>query len=101
MSTLARSNGWRGFDGIGAKVPGGWQFDCDGMPTMMGCGAQVTVTRRWSKVGKKTSGWLVVYGLCFPDERPDDKHGHDLDVVLTYCPSCAAVVEAQDKARRP
>lgn len=97
MTALARRNGWRGFDNAGAveRVDGGYEYVCDGMPSLMGCGSRVTVSRKWSKVGVKKSGWLVTYGQCFPDEIADDKHGNDLDVVLTFCPSCAAVVKQQ------
>lgn len=87
MSELARANGWRGFDGIGAKVPGGYQYDCDGMPTMMGCGESIVITRKLARTGLKKSGWLVCYGT-------DDDGSDDLDVVLTFGPSCAAVVAA-------
>lgn len=89
MTALAKRNGWRGFDGIGERVDGGYEYRCDGMPRLMGCGETVTVPRRWAKVGTKKSGWLVCYGECFPDETADDDQGHDLDVVLTFCPSCA------------
>jgi hypothetical protein len=106
MSAEARRNGWRGFDGIGKKVErggfghppltSGWEYDCDGMPTLMGCGAHVIVTRRFARVGVKKTGWLVCYGR---DEGPgDDGKGNDLDVVLAFCPSCRAVVERQDAA---
>lgn len=100
MSAEARSNGWRGFDGIGEKVDGGWLYRCDGMPSMSGCGEQITVPRRFARVGTKSTGWLVTYGQCFPEEAGDDKHGNDLDVVLTFCPSCAAVVKEQDELRK-
>lgn len=113
MSAEARANGWRGFD-IGEKVErgefgnppktSGWLYRCDGMPTMMGCGQDMVVTRRWSRVGKKKSGWLVCFGLeaKTPDTRFDDPDGWvpDEDVVLTFCPKCAAVVEEQEKARQ-
>lgn len=98
MTAEARANGWRGFDGIGEKVDGGWEFVCDGMPHPMGCGERIVVTRRWTKVGTKKSGWLVTYGQCCPDETADDKHGRDLDVVLTFGPSCAEVVRNQTAA---
>lgn len=96
--TTARANGWAGFDNLGLRVPGGWQFDCAGMPTLMGCGGQVTVPRRWTRVGVKKSGWLVCYGLePKPGSEgrfdvPDDWE-EDHDVVLTFCPRCAAVVQ--------
>jgi len=96
----ARANGWRGFEGIGERVPGGYQYDCNGMPTMMGCGGQVVVSRRWARVGIKKSGWLVCYGMepKTPDSRFDDPDSwfEDQDVVLTFCPSCAAVVEKKE-----
>ena len=95
MSALARANGWRGFDGIGERVDkgefghgptrGGWRYCCDGMPTMRGCGQEVTVSRRFSRVGKKSTGWLVCYGQDFDGTL-------DTDVVLTFCPSCAATL---------
>lgn len=100
MSAEARRNGWRGFDGLAEKVDGGWEYRCDGMPSMFGCGSTLTVTRRWSKVGTKKSGWLVCYGqepkpgarghFDNPDEWEDDH-----DVVLTFCPLCADVVKQQ------
>ena len=96
MTALARRNGWRGFDNIGERIEGGWLYRCDGMPTLMGCGAEVVVSRRLTRVGKKSTGWLVTYGKCFPDETADDTHGNDLDVVLTFCPSCAAAVHEQE-----
>jgi hypothetical protein len=98
MSGEARRNGWRGFDGIGEKVEGGWLYRCDGMPSLRGCGGEIVVTSRYARVGTKSTGWLVTYGKCFPDEQADDKHGNDLDVVLTFCPSCAAVVAEQERA---
>lgn len=73
MSGVARANGWRGFDGIGERVG----------------------RRRFARVGEKKSGWLVCYGT---DDGPgDDGKGNDVDVVLTFCPSCAAVVKEQDR----
>lgn len=107
MSAEARANGWRGFDNIGERVErggfgfpperGGWLYRCDGMPTLRGCGEELIVTRRLARVGKKSTGWLVCYGR--DDAGPgDDGKGNDLDVVLTFCPSCAAVVEQQDAA---
>lgn len=85
MSAEARANGWRGFDGIGQRTEGGHLYLCDGMPSQFGCGAELVVTRQLARVGKKSSGWLVCYGL--DDDNTDDK-----DVVLTFCPRCAAVV---------
>jgi hypothetical protein len=96
VSDLARKNGWAGFRGIGEKVEGGWLYRCDGMPSMFGCPQDVVVTRRFSRVGEKSTGWLVTYGRTSPDEPSDDNHGNDLDVVLTFCPSCAAIVKAQE-----
>lgn len=98
MTATARANGWHGFDGIGEKVPGGYQYDCDGMPTLMGCAGRIIVPRRWARVGKKkASGWLVCYGLepiraDLPLDDPANLY-EDKDVVLTFCPSCTTVVE--------
>ena len=94
MSALARRNGWRGFEGIGERVDGGWLYRCDGMPTPMGCGAEVVVPVRYARVGVKASGWLVCYGLDDPGAPGDDGKGNDLDVVLTFCQPCRAHVEA-------
>lgn len=93
MTALARRNGWRGFDNITERVVCGYEYACDGMPRLSGCGERITVSRRWTKVGEKKSGWVVMYGQCFPDEQADDDKGNDLDVVLTFCPSCAAEVD--------
>lgn len=99
MTAQARANGWDGFNNIGERVDGGWEYRCDGMPSLMGCGNTVTVTRKLTRTGTKKTGWLVTYGLCGDDEQADDQHGHDLDVVLTFCPSCAHVVREQENAR--
>ena len=110
MSAEARENGWRGFDGIGDRVErggfghapnqGGWLYRCDGMPSLSGCGQEMIVPRRWSRVGIKSTGWLVCYGQDSLDGTGgDDGKGHDLDVVLTFCPSCRAVVEEQANRR--
>jgi hypothetical protein len=100
MTALARQNGWDGFETAGTKVSGGYEYVCDGKPGGLGCGNTIKTTRRYSVVGrKKTSGWLVCYGLCFPDEKADDEYGHDLDVVLAFCPSCAAIVLEQEKSK--
>lgn len=109
MSAEARANGWTGFDDIGERVErggfghepktSGWLYRCDGMPRLMGCGAEVVVTRRWTRVGVKKSGWLVCYGLepNTPDAPLTDRSQlhEDHDVVLTFCPDCAAVVNQQ------
>lgn len=109
MSAEARANGWNGFEGIGEKVErggfghppktSGWLYRCDGMPWPAGCGQDIIVTRRWTRVGKKKSGWLVCYGLepNTPDAPFDDlsQWHEDHDVVLTFCPDCTKVVEAQ------
>jgi hypothetical protein len=99
VSALARRNGWRGFDNAGAveRVDGGWEYVCDGMPHPLGCGGRITVSRRWKTVGTKKDGWLVCYGLDGPSNVPFSEHTEpDLDVVLTFCPSCAAVVREQE-----
>lgn len=100
MSGLARANGWRGFESAGEKVPGGWLYRCDGMPTMMGCAEEVVVTRRWSRVGTKSTGWLVCYGKDDPGQPGDDGKGNDTDVVLTFGPRCAEVVREQERQAR-
>lgn len=93
-------NGWNGFAGIGERVDGGWLYRCDGMPRPMGCGAEVIVPRRFARVGLKKTGWLVCYGL--EPNTPDAPFGdrsqwhEDRDIVLTFCPSCAQVVQAQE-----
>lgn len=105
MGEVARANGWDGFRSFGTRVEGhGWEFRCDGMPTMMGCGASVYVTRRWAKVGVKSSGWLVTYGMEpkpeFGEDAPIDepeKWQDDHDVVLAYCPTCRVEVERQQE----
>ena len=89
MSALAWANGWRGFDGIGERTEGGYEYRCDGMPSPMGCGEAVVVTRRFTRPGVKKTRWLVCYGL-------EDDGEPDLDVVLTFCPRCAAVVASQE-----
>ncbi len=99
MSALARANGWRGFDGLGERVKGGTAYCCDGEAHAMGCGDYVTVSRPWTKVGMKSSGWLVTYGRCDDGDPGDDGKGNDTDVVLTFCPACAAVIRAQEAAR--
>lgn len=92
----AYENGWRGFESAGsvARVPGGYEYYCDGMPSMMGCGETVVVTRKWAKVGLKKSGWLVCYGV-------DDEGRDEPDVVLAFGPSCAQVVRSQDRVGTP
>jgi len=92
-----------GFSGLGDRVSGGYQYICDGMPTLMGCGQIVTVPRRWTRVGYKKSGWLVIYGL---EPKPEfgnrahfdepDQWQPDPDTVLTFCSRCAAVVKEQN-----
>lgn len=90
MSELARANGWRGFEGIGERPAGGYEYTCDGMPTPMGCGEQIIVTRRFARSGIKKTGWLVCYGL-------NEDGSPDVDVVLTFCPRCAQVVLADSE----
>lgn len=90
MSQLARDNGWHGFDNAGTAVGGMWRYQCDGYPSVFGCGNEITISRKYSKVGNKKSGWLVCYGI------EDD--GEDHDVVLTFCPRCTKVVKEQEKS---
>lgn len=104
MTSEARANGWNGFAGIGARVPGGYEYRCDGMPTMLGCVASLVITRRLSRPGEKRSGWLVIFGL---EPKPGTPGRFDTpadwtedpDVVLTFCPTCAVVVRAQEAER--
>ena len=113
VSAGARANGWHGFDNIGERVDkgefgnpparGGWLYRCDGMPRQMGCGAELITTRRLARVGVKSSGWLVTYGLEPKPGMPgrfDDpsQWEEDHDIVLTFCPSCAAVVQGKEKS---
>jgi hypothetical protein len=64
VSALARKNGWTGFENIGRRVDGGYLYVCDGMPTLMGCGGELIVTRPLARVGKKKgSGWMVCFGI--------------------------------------
>ncbi len=90
--SVAWQNGWRGFDGMGTKTEGGWLYRCDGMPSQMGCGGEIVVTRRYARIGMKSTGWLVCYGL-------DDDGGAEKDVVLMFCPKCAVVVLSKEADR--
>jgi len=88
----AYENGWRGFDNAGSvtRVPGGYEYRCDGMPSPMGCGETIVVTRKWATIGPKKSGWLILYGQ-------DDDGNDEGDVVLTFGPSCAATVRCHTR----
>lgn len=88
MSELAQKNGWRGFEGIGERTEGGYEYRCDGMPSPVGCGEAIVVTRRFARTGIKKTGWLVCYG-------EDEDGSADTDVVLTFCPRCTQVVLTQ------
>ncbi len=92
MSAEARANGWRGFTDLGRRAPGGYAYGCDGMPTLSGCGEELVTRRPLARVGTKGTGWYVCFGT-------DAKGTEDRDVVLTFCPRCAAIVKAQE--RRP
>ena len=98
MSERAYANGWRGFNGLGERVKGGYEYRCDGMPTLMGCGESVTVPREWTTIGIKKSRWMVCYGLLDVDGQED--MDEDMDVVLTFCPKCAAIVIGYDELRQ-
>jgi hypothetical protein len=104
MSELARKNGWRGFENAGAveHIPGeGYEYVCDGMPTMMGCGSRIIVRRKWTTVGKKKDGWTVMFGLDSIDgSKPMDDPSNqveDEDVVLVFCPRCTATMKEARK----
>jgi hypothetical protein len=105
VSAEARANGWNGFASIGERVTGGYLYRCDGMPRLGGCGAELIVTRRLARVGMKSSGWLVCYGMEPKPGMPglfDDpsQWEEDHDEVLTFCPSCTEVVRQQDERFR-
>jgi len=70
------------------KVPGGWLYRCDGMPTMRGCGEETIVSRKYLRTGLKSTGWLVCNGQ-------NDDGSDDLEVALVFCPSCTLIVLEQ------
>lgn len=109
MSAEARANGWRGFEGLAVKVDrvmgvkesrSGWEYQCDGMPREMGCGKSVVVSRQFSRVGLKSTGWLVCYGLEGKTETSDITDPaqvvEDHDIVLTFCPSCVKDMQIKE-----
>jgi hypothetical protein len=65
-------------------------YQCDGMPTMMGCPNETTTTRPFTRTGKKKSGWLVAEGIG------DDGLAVVPQALLYFCPVCTAIVEAQE-----
>ena len=95
MSALARENGWRGFEGIGERVDGGYEYRCDGMPSYFGCPESVVVTRRFARVGVKKTGWLVCFGI-------EDNDTPDTDVVLCVSDLSAfgALMECQRRGMK-
>lgn len=77
------------FKVVGSKLP--WTTLCDGMPRLMGCGAEIETTVPYTVPGKKKSGWLITYGH---DGEKDDK-----SFLCAFCPSCAVIVEQQRAGR--
>lgn len=69
------------------------ETQCDGMPTMMGCGQSITNSVPYKLPGKKKSGWLVIWGIN--DDGTEDK-----EMLLTFCPRCAVIVEEQEAKRK-
>ena len=63
---------------------------CDGMPSMMGCAERIKPTRKWTKEGRKKTGWLV-------DHATEDIWGTPSKPIylLHFCPSCAEIVLRQ------
>ena len=72
------------------KVGNEWWTVCDGMPTMMGCGAQIWTTVPYTRTGTKKSGWFITEALD-NNNKPDPKY------LLAFCPSCAVIVKEQMK----
>lgn len=70
-------------------------YQCDGMPTMSGCGEQITISVPYVKEGRKKSGWLVTHAT-------EDMQGTPSIPIhlMFFCPACAAVVEEQDRRNR-
>ena len=71
------------------------RYICDGMPTLMGCGEEIEITRPYISGGWKikSTGWLVIW----PEEDDTDR---DPNTLLHFCPSCALVVVAQRKKEK-
>lgn len=69
-----------------------WETHCDGVPTLAGCSELITHSVPYTRftLRRKPSGWLICYGK---DEcgKPDRK------IVLAFCPTCADIVEAQER----
>jgi len=64
-------------------------YICDGMPTMRGCGEEITPTRPFVYPHRpRKSGWLTVPSLD-ANEEPD------LGLLLHFCPQCAVIVRQQ------
>lgn len=60
------------------------RYQCDGMPTQMGCSSEIEISRPWNRMGLKKSGWLV----C-PDLEERDGKWVNGDLKLHFCPPCA------------
>ena len=69
-------------------------YMCDGMPTGMGCGAEITPTRPFTYPHRaRKSEWMTV-----PNRNEDG--ADDQDLLLHFCPTCASIVRQQERNRR-
>lgn len=67
-------------------------YQCDGMPSMRGCGAETTISVPYVREGRKKSGWLVAHATDDLAGTPSvPRH------LLYFCPSCAEVVLEQER----
>lgn len=71
-------------------------YECDGMPTMRGCGSEITIPVPYVKEGRKKSGWLVSHATEDIDNTPTTPIH-----LMFFCPSCADVVEKQEREAKP
>lgn len=67
------------------------ETQCDGMPSMRGCGETILLRRAFTKPGKKGSGWYVTWSL--------DDHNKPIEPLLHFCPSCAVTVQRQEASQ--
>lgn len=78
-------------------------YTCDGMPTLQGCGAEIEISRPYTRPGVKASGWYV----CWPlepnhrdavigneEEWHEDKSGGP-ESLLTFCPRCHKIMKGE------
>lgn len=81
MSTGTRNDGLAGFAGLALKIPGGWEYYCDGKIEGLSCPSTTRVPRTWNKTGLKTTGWLVMSVRLRTSDPVKVK-------VYKLCPSC-------------